>query len=411
MNRVKGLVLLAGLGMSAAALAQSADQGRAYGNELLADANSRSSALAVDENLTLGAYTQVRWALNNRDQAPATSEDLTVGFSNRRTKIELESPIAGNEDWVVRIVGAFSSAGGGMVLDDAWVRHTFEEGWQFGAGQFKAPFLFEESMSAKKVLFADRSPFNEAFNQGRSQGIWVKMENEQFVFTGALTDGFGSANTEFGTEVNDFGITARGDFVWEGDMAVFADATSWKGSEYAGRAGGAVTYQAGDATALGLAGKTPDTSTFGFTADVGVEGDGFNVFAAAAFATIDFAAPATDSDNYGLMVQGGWFASDDFEIIGGIDFLVPDDTPPAPGDEMIVVRLGMNYYIIPNSHAAKLTAQVNVFLEKVNDPLFASVGGGAGVFGTGSGVPNVLLADTTGDPQIAFILQFQAATN
>lgn len=410
MNRVKGLVILAGLGMSVSALAQSTDQSRAYTNELLADANARTSQLALANGVDVGGFTQIRFAVSSRDQAPPASEDLTTGFSMRRTKLWFQSPVGDNEDWVIRIVGAFGSAGGGFVLDDAWVKHTFEEGWEFGAGQFKAPWLFEENTSSTKLLFADRSMFNEAFNQGRSQGLWIAMDNENFRFQGAITDGFASTNSEFGTEAADFNITVRGDFAFEGDMAVFGDATSWKGSEFAGRAGGAVFFQTGGGTALGTGGTTVDADAYGITIDGGVEGDGFNVFAAFAFVNTDVAG-GTDADNMGIMVQGGWFASDDVELIAGLDFLVPDDTAPAPGDEMIVLRIGMNYYIIPNSHNAKLTAQINVALEKFNDPLFVASGGGAGVFGTGTGVANAFVNDPTGDPQIAFILQLQAALN
>jgi len=56
--------------------------------------------------------------------------------------------------------------GGGVFLEDAWVRYMFAPEWGFRAGQFKDPFGHEELTSDKKILEVDRSMLNQLLFPG-----------------------------------------------------------------------------------------------------------------------------------------------------------------------------------------------------------------------------------------------------
>ena len=55
-------------------------------------------------------------------------------------------------------------------------------GWKLRFGQFKAPFMREELVSSSRQQTAERSLVNEEFNQDRSQGVELSLEQDQMRF-------------------------------------------------------------------------------------------------------------------------------------------------------------------------------------------------------------------------------------
>jgi len=385
------LVVAAGaaLGLSSFALAQNADQSRAYANELTSDAAGHQSFAA---NSTVEVYGQIqfRYIINSRDEV-AGDDDAAIGFQTRRTKIGVRGTVGENFGYEVR--GAFDREDGVFGLENAFVTYAIDDNWTARWGQFKLPTLREELTSSTNLLAVDRSTVNEAFNQDYSQGIEFQYRNDSFMFRGAFSDGFGTRNTDFtsGTEA-DYAFTGRLDYRWgAGDWSRFEDFTSWRGQEYGGTIGGAAHWQSGGDTV-----GTADTDIWQVTVDTGVEGNGWNVYGAFIWTNTDTAGAADSTDDLGWLVQGGWFLTDNWELFGRFDMVIPDDDRGAASDEFSAFTIGVNDYIIPESHAAKFSADLVWNLDAQADS--ASV-----VFpNTGTG----LLTDTEGD-QFVIRLQFQ----
>lgn len=393
MSRTKMVFLLAGaaLGLSGTALAQNLDQGRAYASEALADAQGRSSLLAQPGGnvVNLNGQIQFRYIWNTRDMVPAPADDdSTIGFQTRRTKLTASGEIA--DGWSYEVRGAFDRDGGSFVLENAFVNYKVDDSWDLQWGQFKLPFLREENVSSAKQLAADRSIMNEVFNQDYSQGIQAGFASDQFRFKGAFSDGFGTGNTDFPSSSEaDYALTGRVDWLWAGDWAQFEDFTSWQGSQYAGMAGAAVHYQGGGDTV-----GTFDVDVLTVTVDASAEGDGWNAFVAGVYRNID-PAMGTDFDDFGWTFHGGVFVAADWELFARWSQVFPDNNRTA-AKTFSELTLGVNHYVIPESHAAKFT------VDWVLWP--TSQAGSSSLVSPNTGIG--LLADS-GDPQWAIRGQFQ----
>lgn len=404
MIQTRSLVVLAGaaLGLGTAALAQSSDQTRALSSELRSDAANRTSLLAqADSEIALGGQIQFRYIWNFRDEAPnaveddpatpgvdetVEDEDTTLGFQARRTKIWAKGNVA--EDWGFKIVGAFDRDGGDFELEDAFINYDINDTTSVMFGQFKLPFLREELVSSAKQLAVDRSVTNETFNQDRSQGIMVTYTGDAFRFGGAFSDGLRTANTDFDSMAEaDYAFTGRVEWKWAGDWEVFEDFTSWQGSDYAGMIGGALHWEDGGSTG----GPTAEVETFGLTVDASAEGNGWNAYGAFIWLDEDSAFGESTS-NYGWLVQGGVFLAERWELFGRFDMTIPDDDLDA--DEFSTITVGVNHYVIPESHAVKFTADVQYLIDELDKSIVSS--------STGVGI----LPDT-GDGQWAIRLQMQ----
>jgi phosphate-selective porin OprO and OprP len=392
----KSLWLIAGAAMSlsSAALAQNTlDQTRAYSTELLADAAGRTSALAQGArtfSVDVHGYTQFRYIYTSADNAEGSDDDAAIGFQAARTRLSVSGNII-SEDWGYFVQFGWGPEGQTELLD-AYGTYRMENGWNVMFGQFKLPFLREELVSSKYQLAWDRSPMNEAFNQDRSQGIQFGFEGDSMRFMAAFSDGFGTANTDYisGAEA-DFAVTARGEFKWAGDWRQFRDFTSFPNSDFAGMAGVAAHYQTGGETA-----NTFEADAWAITGDVSVEGNGWNVFAAAVYRDIDVDG-GFDGSDWAFMVQGGIFVAPQFEIFGRFDMIFPDGDR-AGDNEFSSITAGVNYYVVPESHAAKFTAGVIYFLD---DP--------ADTDGDLTNVGNTLIPilSSSDDGQFSIVGQFQ----
>jgi phosphate-selective porin OprO and OprP len=400
MSRTKSLWLIAGaaLSMGAAALAQnSLDQSRAYTNELMADAAGRTSALAQGtRNFTVDVhgFTQFRYIWTERDEGFGEEDDTALGFQAARTRLSVSGNII-DENWGYFIQFGFDAPEEGTAtLLDAYGTYRMENGWNLMFGQFKLPFLREELVSEKHQLAWDRSAMNYAFTLDRGQGIQFGFEGDQVRFMAAFSDGANTDNTDYtsGAEA-DFGITGRLEFKWAGDWRQFRDFTSFQNSDFAGMVGVAGHYQSGGDTL-----NTMDVQAWALTADVSVEGNGWNVFAAGVYTNVD-PDVGDDTNNWAWLIQGGFFVSPQLEIFARFDMLIPDDDFE-DADEFSALTAGINYYLVPESHAAKFTAG---FIYLFDDP------GNAAAVTPGGGANNTLvpiLADQ-GDGQFSIVGQFQ----
>lgn len=384
----KRLFLIAGAALSVGtfAQAQTLDQGRAYRSELLSDASTRTSSLAPaaqDFTPAVHGYEQFRFNWNSRDDQglDANNNDQTIGFQNARTRLNVSGNIA-NENWGYFIQFGFGdieksgtpfgdgtsfSGSSGAFLEDAYGWYKMGNGWSFKWGQFKLPLFREELVGDTYQLFIDRSVTNTVFTQGRSQGVQISYEGDQFRFAGAFSDGLQTANTDYpsGAEA-DYALTARGEWKWAGDWKQAKDFTSFQNSEYFGMLGGAIHYQSGGDTV-----NTTDQTDLALTLDASVEGNGWNAFAAVIYNNLDPNVGNSFSD-WAFQIQGGIFVAADWEIVAGWDILIPDSDHGTPGDSNFsTIRVGVNHYIVPESHAAKISVNFSYFVDTQSESALA----------------------------------------
>lgn len=364
---IRSLVAVCGLSICSSAFAQSWDMAA----ELRADASLRTSALAAAgggwergnfyltdggaNSLKIYGQSQVRYLLNLRDDAVGDPADFTNGFQLRRTRVGAKGTIW-SKDFSYNIYGDFSRSNGDFTLLDATGQYKFGDGMNVQWGQFKLPFLREELVSSGKQTAVERSTVNSVFSLVRSQGVQVSMERETFRGSVMISDGRLAANTDFTSAAEaDYALTARGEFRFgEDDFKRFDDLSSFRGSKFAGLVGAAVHYQDGGET-----NATAATEVLTATIDGAVEGDGWNVFAAAVWRNTEVGGGETD--DFGVVIQGGYFITDQFEAFARYDGVFADDD--AGGDDFNTGTLGVNYYISPESHAVKASADVQYYFD------------------------------------------------
>jgi hypothetical protein len=371
-------VLLASAGIAAA---QSVD-GRSYARELAADASARASALAREERVftvDVHGYTQFRYVWTRLEEdddgpiilPPGDDDDNAIGFQTARTRVNFSGNVV-NENWGYFVQLAFNPESSGS-LEDAYGTYKTEGGWVFTFGQFKLPLLREELVGEKFQLAIERSPTNSVFTQSRSQGVQAAYEADSFRFSAAFSDGLRTLNTDYLSAAEaDFALTGRLEWKWAGDWKQFRDFTSFRNSDYAGLLGLAGHYQSGGET-LG----TPDADQWLITVDASMEGNGWNAFAAAIYSNREeqFVAlpgfPSEDFNDWAWLVQGGIFVAPQCELFARFDMILPDDDREFGSDEFSTITAGINHYFVPESQAAKFTAEIIYFLDSPTESIVA----------------------------------------
>jgi len=391
--------LAAGLGASAAmadapvSSGANADEVRAIVAEMLADADTRSSLLqgggsaGWDDGffiesgdgsfrLNVGALIQFRYVASFRDDDGAGEDDFDGDFQTRATRLVFDGTLY--DDWFYRVEGDFDANGAGagdFNLWEAYGGYQFEDGGKFMFGQFRTPLTREELVYEGHQLAIESSLANEYFNAGRTQGIAYGWDGESFRGTVGLTDGAGQSNTDLGTVAalnSDFAITARGEFLLSGSWDQFEDFTSPMGSEQGFMVGVAGYYQTGQGD------TATETDVFAYTVDASYEADGWNLFAAVMGRDIDMDAGG-DGHDYGLVLHGGVYVTEDTEIYGRYShiFLDDDAVPAGMEDENAEFAVGVNHYL--HGHAAKLSVDVVYYLDEATAGIGGPVGGNTNI--------------------------------
>ena len=405
MSKKIATFVIAGTACGLATAQSDLDLERAYSAELLADAANRSSLLQGAgegsgftitsgdgaSTLTTNALFQFRHVFNFRDDSNAgvgDDNDFTHGFEIPRARIDWSGNLI-NDNLTYRISGDFGdiNTGGDNQFTVTWAygQYAFEgmEGAFLRFGQFKAPLFWEELVDAEFQLAADRSFTGEGFSQQYSQGLMFGYEQESWRGYFALTDGIASAGTTYnGGGEADYALTARGEFKIAGDWARFTDFTSWRNSDYAAKIGAAVHWeqygQTGDAginsgggSPLSIADSEGKGQQLLYTVDAAIEGNGWNLFAAfnGNYTEVDDddLSPVDDVSDYGVVVQGGVFVTDQWELFARYDGLYLDSDRGLSDDSVNFLTFGANHYFFPESHAVKWTTDFLISFDDTAD--------------------------------------------
>ncbi len=372
----KVLMVLAGAALSSIALAASPDQDRAYAAELSADAAARNSALAAgaehfkltagDSTLYIGGYTQFRWNSDFRSSSQTGgNENYTHGFNMPNARVKFW----GNT-WTKELTYSVDVQFGGdgaVMLKDADFRYTWDNGFYVRGGQFKLAGLREELVGDEKQLLVNRGVVNSVFTLGRSQAMEIGYRADSWRFMADFSDGANQAATEYNSVgESDFAITARAEFQCMGtDWSRWNDFTSWRDSDSNGLLiGVAGHYQTAGKTGPGSKANTDDMSMWQGTVDVSYEASGWNLYGAFVGAQTDLKGTPKRT-NFGWIVQGGVFATDQLEFVARYEGIRGDKDYIASGNRTFhFITLGGNYYVSPRSHTFKISADLVWTLSK-----------------------------------------------
>lgn len=358
---------------------QRADEVRSLVQDVLADADTRSSLLqsgvtagwdgkpfiaSPDGNfkLAIGATLQVRYVYNMQDDGP--DDDNRAGFENRRTRVRFGGHVY-DPSWKYYIQGDFGTSGTFEMLD-AYIEKDLGDGWSFRVGKFILPFSRELLTSHTKPLLVERSITGNYFATGRAHGAMVGYKSDMFRAWGAFSNGLGSNSGTTAPALSydtEYAFTGRVEVLIAGDWNQFGDWTSWQGEEYAVMIGGGAHYECDEYGTAAL-----ETKTFRWTVDVGVEGGGWNV-GGAVYGNHTDTDGATDVDQYGFFLQGGFFFTEDLEVVARYEWADDDSS----ADELSIITAGCNYYI--RKHNLKWSTDIGFGLNEVTST-FSSAGGG-----------------------------------
>lgn len=374
----------------------SSDEVRATVAEYLGDAESRSSLLAGGDaghddrgffiagdgfRLNVGGQLQFRYVADFRNND--NPQDFNHGFDNVRTRMILSGTV--NKDWDFKIYGDFESNGGSFVLQDAWARYNFANGLKLKWGQFVLPLLQEWNVWDSRQLAVERSEVSSAFGQDWSQGIQLSYGTDNWRLAGAFSDGLNSANTGIASNPQsnqtppyegtsgffvagkaDWAVTGRAEYIFQGNWKQFDDFTSPRGSDFGWMLGGAAHYQQNPNT------NNPtdvDRDTFEYTADLTFKGNGWNIFGMFVGRYEQFsqlAASSSHFNDFGGLVQGGYYFTEKLEAFARWDALFPDTSrfSGSGNDQFHFLTAGVNYYFA--GHAAKWTTDAVISLNKTD---------------------------------------------
>ena len=328
--------------------------------------------------LNISGQIQTRWVWNHRKDPGVGQNENEWGFEMRRVKLKFKGHVV-DPSWQFYVNGGFGRNGGFFNLEDAWIRKDFGNGFAVKVGQYKAPFLREELVSSSKQLMVERSLVNEYFNQGRDQGISLEYAGDAIRGSVMYSQGIQASgngwtngiaetrNTAFNNRTTDYAFAARAEFKVAGDWKQFKDFTSFRGEDFGLMIGAAMLWERANA-----AGNTPEARVFGLTADVSAEFGGANLFGSFVWRDVRDAtttvavAPNSETINqWGFVIQGGVFVTDEIEIAARYSYGDSDTGNNAAGDptHANILTFGVNWYMA--KHAIKWTTDFGYAFDPV----------------------------------------------
>ncbi|MHC4428316.1 MAG: hypothetical protein ACYS0D_06900, partial [Planctomycetota bacterium] len=221
----------------------------------------------------------------------------------------------------------------------------------------------------------ERSLVNEEFTAGRTQGVALDYRGDRFHIIGGWTDGHpasGGFNMPAIMPDTDFSLTLRAEGLFSGQWSQFDDMASWKEDETGFMVGGAVHYQEGESGSI-----ADELEVLQWTIDASAEFGGASLLA---YIVGRHLSGPIDADQFGIVIQGGYFLTDDWEAFLRWE-LGDDDTA---GDDLNVVTIGATRFF--SGHQLKWTTDIGIAIDDVRTTWGdGSLGGGGGIAGWRTG--------------------------
>ncbi|MBX3363135.1 MAG: hypothetical protein KF866_00085 [Phycisphaeraceae bacterium] len=341
---------------------------------LMADAGSvehsggRFSVVSADGNykLQVGGDIQFRYFGVIGADSDATNENYEGGFQTGRARVDIGGHIV-NPQMTFRILANVNRGTGAFELQDAYGEYLLDENWRVRCGQFKLPFSREFfSTNPTQVLAIERSLTDAVFRLDRSQGVQVSYQEDRWRIFGAFSDGRRNLSTDITNAAEaDFALTGRLETrIGEAGWRQFRDLSAFQGDKFGMLLGLAGHWQQEGSTGA-LSGSTSTVDLFAYTADVGIEGNGWNAFAAVMGRIIDVEDETLH--DIGFVVQGGVFVDPQIELFARYAHIMPDSDRTGGNDDFGAITVGATYFFVPRSHAVKFTAEVTYYPSSTSD--------------------------------------------
>ncbi len=298
-----------------------------------------------ESKLDVSGTLQTLFQANHTDGQP--TDATNTGFETVRTRLIFDFRPTDK----VRTAVQFDASSETFKLLDAWVDLTLDEGIVLRIGQQRLPFSREFMASIFCQQGVDRSIVNKTFTADRAQMIQLTITKEQTKLYFAFSDGANSKNTAFNsTSEANFGLTARVEQLLIGkSFKQFSDFSSWVGNEDALLVGAAVHFDDDQ-------GGRPDLLRA--TADISYETSGANIHGA--FYLNHATTGTMTPTDYGFQVQGGYFFNENTEGYARYGVVIPD-TDRANDDLFHDFTVGVNHFLVPESHAFRVVAELSYF--------------------------------------------------
>lgn len=327
-----------------------------------------------DYSLRIGGDAQFRYTATVRPNSPDDEDkSFTHGFAMNILRPAVHGHLI-SQNLRYSVMGGFNRANGNFTLIDAFVDYTIPDTpFAVRVGQFRPGFLRELDVGPQFQLAAERSTTHAVFTTGWTQGVEGRYQEDRWRVRGGVFSGVGSINTDWFQEGQaDIALHSRAEYIVLGDpdWSRFNQFTSWRGTPLTVMVGLGGMYQhEGDTGRLPLDGgpsDTPRADEARYTVDVSVLGDGWNAFGAIVGTVRDESGSSTVYD-LGVLAQGGMFVDDHNEPFVRYDVVAPDGDRPGGSTAFHTMTAGWNYYVLPKSHAAKFTADVQFMPTRQSD--------------------------------------------
>ncbi len=385
---------------------QRADEIKSLVEDVLADADTRSSLLAqgmtagydngaviasADGNWSLrtNILMQTRFMIRSQDEAavPPTFDNTVWGFEVTRAKFMLTGNVVSPE-WFYKLEietsGNASASASGPAgtrvdartgLEDAYIGYDYGNGWKVLAGNMKVPLLYEDLMQTQYQQAVERSVLTYMYTGGRSTGLAVDYMGDQFhvmgmwnngisdgLYGGGVAGGVGTTNnTPALVSDTSVSFTVRGEWLAMGTWDQFKDYTSPQGDETGVMVGAAIHYQTAESDGLPV-GLT-DVELFTLAIDATAELGGGNVYVAFVYSDVSglgAPGPPFGGSPWGFQVGGGWYFAEDWELFGRYEY---SDTDNLATDDLSIITGGVTKYFA--GHNAKWTTDIGFGLDAV----------------------------------------------
>ena len=331
-----------------------------------------------------GGLLQLRYTLDARSELSG-EEATSSNFSVPRVRLILDG---GLTSWLSFRVRAGVLSGGDARFEQAFSDVALSDHLTLRAGILFLPASIGDAPAPQDLQSIDLSQYGLQTSGGNAAAAGVRASFDRVRAQAYFSNGLRTGFSEFAAPVTArVAVTGRVEtrLLTADGFNRFDTESSFRGSDWALRLGVAAHYQQGRAD-----GTLPDGDLQQYTADVTLEGSGFNVILTGRMLRINPATGNTTNDP-GLLVQAGVFVDERVELWARYDALYSDgqvhsfpDDRSGLEDGYEAIGAGINGYLIPRTNMAKLQAD---FIY-VPDPIastWAQASDNSGVLQTESG--------------------------
>jgi hypothetical protein len=311
---------------------------------------------------------QPRYEASYADKAKVDGNGSTSnGFEIRRMKFGADGNVF-SKDLTFKFQWFTDQDGGGVALQDAWVKYVINGGpWAVRGGQFQDPYAHESLVGGRKLLSVERSYIGDILGNGDNyvQGITgIYDPNSNWRVEGGFTDGIGSQNTDFQNfPVNGAGYGLAGRFEYQ-----------MIGSGFKGYDQFTALNQTEDSLVFGVGTdytETGSNQSVNGTIDASYQNTtGLSLYAAALGRYAKVKAGTFDAEgdemhnygfDYGIFAQAGYLFNPQWEVFGRYGYnYIGSITAEGIGHDIKKnvneITAGVNYYI--HGQACKISADV-----------------------------------------------------